>query len=164
MRAGTFRGDLYYRLNVVTVHIPPLRERRADISLLLDHSLRKFAAVNRRNATGLTAAARDALLKYDYPGNVRELENIVERAFLLCRGHVIDLEELPATVRPGQRSAADPLPKDLPGVLGEIERQAIQSALDRSGGVQTQVASELGISARAPHYKMKKDGLESRSG
>jgi two-component system NtrC family response regulator len=162
MRAGTFREDLYYRLNVVTIQIPPLCERREDIPLLLDHFLRKFAEKNRRNVTGLTAAARDALLKYDYPGNVRELENIVERAVLLCRGQVIDLEDLPATVRPGQRSAADPLPKGLPGVLAEIERQAIQSALDRSGGVQTQAANELGISERVLRYKMKKYRLESR--
>jgi two-component system NtrC family response regulator len=164
MREGTFRDDLYYRLNVVTIQIPPLRERREDIPPLLDHFLRTFAEKNRREVTGLTAAARDALLKYEYPGNVRELENIVERAVLLCRGRVIDLEDLPTTVRPGQRSAADPLPKDLPGVLAEIERQAIQSALDRSGGVQTQAASELGISERVLRYKMKKYGLEGRSG
>jgi two-component system NtrC family response regulator len=162
MRAGTFREDLYYRLNVVTIQIPPLRDRREDIPLLLDHFLRKFAEKNRRNVTGLTVAARDALLKYDYPGNVRELENIVERSVLLCRGQVIDMTDLPATVRPGQRSAADPLPKDLPGVLAEIERQAIQSALDRSGGVQTQAANELGISERVLRYKMKKYRLESR--
>jgi two-component system NtrC family response regulator len=163
MREGTFRDDLYYRLNVVTIQIPPLRERREDISLLLDHFLRKFAAKNRRDVTGLTAAARDALLKYDYPGNVRELENIVERAILLCRGRVIDLEDLPATVRPGQRSAGEPLPKDLPGVLADIERQAIESALDRSGGVQTQAAAALGISERVLRYKMKKYGLEGRT-
>ena len=163
MREGTFRDDLYYRLNVVTIQIPPLRERREDISLLLDHFLRKFAAKNRRDVTGLTAAARDALLKYDYPGNVRELENIVERAILLCRGRVIDLEDLPATVRPGQRSADEPLPKDLPGVLADIERQAIESALDRSGGVQTQAAAALGISERVLRYKMKKYGLEGRT-
>jgi DNA-binding NtrC family response regulator len=163
MRAGTFREDLYYRLNVVTIQIPPLRDRREDIPLLLDHFLRKFAEKNRRNVTGLTAAARDALLKYEYPGNVRELENIAERAVLLCRGQVIDLEDLPATVRPGQRSAADPLPKDLPGVLAEIERQAIQSALERTGGIQTQAAEALGISERVLRYKMKKYGLEGRS-
>ena len=163
MREGTFRDDLYYRLNVVTIQIPPLRERREDISLLLDHFLRKFAAKNRRDVTGLTAAARDALLKYDYPGNVRELENIVERAILLCRGRVIDLEDLPATVRPGQRSAGEPLPKDLPGVLADIERQAIESALERSGGIQTQAAETLGISERVLRYKMKKYGLEGRS-
>jgi two-component system NtrC family response regulator len=163
MREGTFRDDLYYRLNVVTIQIPPLRERREDISLLLDHFLRKFAAKNRRDVTGLTAAARDALLKYDYPGNVRELENIVERAILLCRGRVIDLEDLPATVRPGQRSADERLPKDLPGVLADIERQAIESALERSGGVQTQAAAALGISERVLRYKMKKYGLEGRT-
>ncbi len=162
MREGTFRDDLYYRLNVVTIQIPPLRERREDIPLLLEHFLRKFAEKNRRDVTGLTAAARDALLKYDYPGNVRELENIVERAILLCRGRVIDLEDLPATLRPGQRGAAEPLPKDLPGVLADIERQAIESALERSGGVQTQAAESLGISERVLRYKMKKYGLEGR--
>ena len=163
MREGTFRDDLYYRLNVVTIQIPPLRERREDIPLLLEHFLRKFAEKNQRDVTGLTAAARDALLKYDYPGNVRELENIVERATLLCRGRVIDLEDLPAAARPGQRSAAEPLPKDLPGVLADIERQAIESALERSGGIQTQAAETLGISERVLRYKMKKYGLEGRS-
>ena len=163
MREGAFREDLYYRLNVVTIQIPPLRERREDIPLLLEHFLRKFAEKNRRDVTGLTAAARDVLLKYDYPGNVRELENIVERAILLCRGHVIDLEDLPATLRPGQRGVAEPLPKDLPGVLADIERQAIESALERSGGVQTQAAEALGISERVLRYKMKKYGLEGRT-
>jgi two-component system NtrC family response regulator len=164
MREGTFRDDLYYRLNVVTIQIPPLRERREDIPLLLDHFLRKFAEKNRRDVTGLTAAARDALLKYEYPGNVRELENIVERAVLLCRGRVIDVEDLPATVRPGQRSPGEPLSKDLPGILADIERQAIASALERSGGVQTQAADALGISERVLRYKMKKYGLDGRSG
>ena len=163
MRDGTFRDDLYYRLNVVTIQIPPLRERREDIPLLLEHFLRKFAEKNRRDVTGLTAAARDALLKYDYPGNVRELENIIERAVLLCRGRVIDLEDLPATVRPGRRGPSEPLPKDLPGVLADIERQAIESALERTGGIQTQAAEALGISERVLRYKMKKYGLEGRT-
>ena len=162
MRDESFREDLYYRLNVVAIQIPPLRERREDIPLLLDHFLRKFAGKNRRDVSGVTAAARDALLKYDYPGNVRELENLVERAVLLCRGQVIDLEDLPATARPGQRSAGEPLPKDLPGVLADIERQAIESALERSGGIQTQAAEALGISERVLRYKMKKYGLEGR--
>jgi two-component system NtrC family response regulator len=163
MREGAFREDLYYRLNVVTIQVPPLRERREDIPPLLDHFLRKFAEKNRRDVSGLTAAARDALLKYEYPGNVRELENVVERAVLLCRGRVIDLEDLPATVRPGQRSGAAPLPKDLPGVLADIERQAIRSALERTGGIQTQAAEALGISERVLRYKMKKYGLEGRT-
>jgi len=162
MRDGTFREDLYYRLNVVTIQIPPLRDRREDIPLLLDHFLRKFAEKNRRDVTGLTAAARDAFLKYDYPGNIRELENLVERAVLLCRGRVIDLEDLPAAVRPGERSTDQPESQRLPDILGHIERQTIRDALERGGGVQTQAAEALGISERVLRYKMKKYGLESR--
>ena len=162
MRDGTFREDLYYRLNVVTIQIPPLRDRREDIPLLLDHFLRKFAEKNRRDVTGLTAAARDAFLKYDYPGNIRELENLVERAVLLCRGRVIDLEDLPAAVRPGERSTDQPESQRLPDILGQIERQTIRDALERCGGVQTQAAEALGISERVLRYKMKKYGLESR--
>ncbi|HYL81392.1 MAG TPA: sigma-54 dependent transcriptional regulator [Candidatus Acidoferrum sp.] len=163
MREGAFREDLYYRLNVVTVQIPPLRERREDIPPLLDHFLRKFAEKNRRDVTGLTAAARDILLKYDYPGNVRELENIVERAVLLCRGPVIDLEDLPVALRPGDRRPGEPESRALPDILASIERQAIRTALERHGGIQTQAATDLGISERVLRYKMKKYGLEGRS-
>ncbi len=162
MRDATFREDLYYRLNVVTVQIPPLRERREDIPLLLDHFLRKFAEKNRRDVQGLTAAARDALLKYDYPGNVRELENIVERAVLLCRGQVIDLADLPVALRPGERRPEGPEDRALPAILASIERQAIRAALERHDGVQTRAAEELGISERVLRYKMKKYGLEGR--
>jgi len=161
MRSGTFREDLYYRLNVVTVQIPPLRERRADIPALLDHFLRKFAEKNRREVAGLTAAARDALLRYEYPGNVRELENLIERAVLLCRGRVIDVEDLPVTVRPGERIPTEAEARHLPDLLASIERQAIRAALLRHGWVQTQAAEELGISERVLRYKMKKHGLEA---
>jgi transcriptional regulator with GAF, ATPase, and Fis domain len=161
MRSGTFREDLYYRLNVVTVQIPPLRERRADIPALLDHFLRKFAEKNRREVAGLTAAARDALLRYEYPGNVRELENLIERAVLLCRGRVIDVEDLPVTVRPGERPPTEAEVRHLPDLLASIERQAIRAALLRHGWVQTQAAEELGISERVLRYKMKKHGLEA---
>jgi two-component system NtrC family response regulator len=161
MRSGTFREDLYYRLNVVTVQIPPLRERRADIPALLDHFLRKFAEKNRREVAGLTAAARDALLRYEYPGNVRELENLIERAVLLCRGRVIDVEDLPVTVRPGERIPTEAEARHLPDLLAGIERQAIRAALLRHGWVQTQAAEELGISERVLRYKMKKHGLEA---
>jgi transcriptional regulator with PAS, ATPase and Fis domain len=164
MRADTFREDLYYRLNVVAITVPPLRERREDIPPLLDHFLRKFAEKNRRSVTGLTAAARDALLRYDYPGNVRELENLVERAVLLSRGPVIDLEDLPVTLRPGERGPGAPLAQGLPEVLADIERQAIRSALERSGGVQTKAADELGISERVLRYKLRKYGLEGHAG
>jgi DNA-binding NtrC family response regulator len=164
MREGAFREDLYYRLNVVTIQIPPLRERREDIPPLLDHFLRTFAEKNQRAVTGLTAAARDALLKYEYPGNVRELENIVERAVLLCRGPVIDTEDLPVTLRPGDRRPEEPESRALPDILASIECQAIRTALGRHGGIQTQAAADLGISERVLRYKMKKYGLEGRSG
>jgi transcriptional regulator with GAF, ATPase, and Fis domain len=162
LKSGAFREDLYYRLNVVAITVPPLRERREDIPSLLDHFLARFAQKNRRTVTGLTAGARDALMRYDYPGNVRELENIIERAVLLCRGSVIDLEDLPVALRPGERRPEAPLPKSLPEVLADIERQAIQSALERSGGVQTRAAEDLGISERVLRYKMHKYGLEGR--
>jgi DNA-binding NtrC family response regulator len=162
LRNGAFREDLYYRLNVVTVLIPPLRERREDIPLLLEHFLRKFAQKNHREVSGLTAEARDALLRYDYPGNVRELENIAERAVLLCRHRVIDVEDLPVALRPGERGLADAETRRLPEMLAGIERQAIRAALERHGGVQTQAAAELGISERVLRYKMKKYGLEGR--
>jgi two-component system NtrC family response regulator len=159
MRDGTFREDLYYRLNVVVIQIPPLRERREDIAALLDHFLLRFAAKNRREVTGITAAARDALLRYDYPGNVRELENVVERAVLLCRGRVIDLEDLPVVLRPDERGTAEAEPRSLPALVESIERQAIRAALERHGGIQTQAAEELGISERVLRYKLRKYGL-----
>jgi len=161
MRNGTFREDLYYRLNVVTIQIPPLRERREDIPLLLEHFLRKFAQKNKREVTGLTAAARDALLRYDYPGNVRELENIIERAVLLTRAKVIDRGDLPVALRPGERGPAEPEARRLPDLLASLERQALRAALERHGWVQTQAAQELGISERVLRYKMRKHGLES---
>jgi two-component system NtrC family response regulator len=161
IKTGAFREDLYYRLNVVTIQIPPLRERREDIPPLLEHFLRTFAQKDKREVTGLTAAARDALMRYDYPGNVRELENIVERAVLLTRGKVIDLGDLPVALRPGERGPVGPETRHLPDLLASIEQQAIRAALDRHGWVQTQAARELGISERVLRYKMRKHGLES---
>lgn len=108
------------------------------------------------------AAARDALLRYEYPGNVRELENIVERAVLLCRGTVIDLPDLPAVTRPGGRGPAEPEASRLPDLVAAIERQAIRAALERHGGIQTQAAAALGISEQVLRYKLKKYGLEGR--
>src|SRR5512147_31890 len=95
---GAFREDLYYRLNVVTIIVPPLRERREDVPLLMDHFLKVFAAKNGKTLRGFSREARDALMRYDYPGNVRELENLVERAVVLCRGDVIGRGDLPLTI------------------------------------------------------------------
>jgi two-component system NtrC family response regulator len=160
IRERRFREDLYYRLNVVTVTLPPLRRRREDLSLLLDHFVKKFAEANGKAIRGFTREARDALMKYDYPGNVRELENIVERAVLLTRGEVIGLGDLPVAVqeREGLGGGAAP-PASLPALLEQVEREKIREALRDAGGVQTRAAERLGISERALRYKLKKYGL-----
>jgi DNA-binding NtrC family response regulator len=95
VREGRFREDLYYRINVVTIMLPPLRERREDLPPLIEHFLRAFAGKNGKSVRGLTREARDTLLRYDYPGNIRELENLIERAVVLTRDDVIGVEDLP---------------------------------------------------------------------
>jgi DNA-binding NtrC family response regulator len=155
VRAGTFRDDLYYRLDVVTVTVPPLRERRADIPPLLEHFVARFARDNGKPIRGLTQEARDALLRYDYPGNVRELENLVERAVVLTRDDVIGLGDLPLGVRePGPGGDAT-----LPAATEGLERRLIREALAAAGGVQTRAAEALGISERVLRYKLRKYGL-----
>jgi len=162
IRKGTFREDLYYRLNVITISLPPLRERKEDIAPLIEHFLEKFSRENRKAVTSLSKEARDLLLNYHYPGNIRELENLIERAVVLCRGETITTQDLPLSLR---ESKAEGLIKEvagrrtLPEILEEIERLKIAQALDRSRGVQTQAAEELGISERVLRYKMKKYGI-----
>ncbi len=157
IKAGQLREDLYYRLNVVTILIPPLRERRSDLSLLIDHFLRLFAEKNGKTIRGLTHEARDILLRYDYPGNVRELENIIERAVVLTRDDVIGIGELPLTVQnpevKGDRET------NLTVAMEGLERRMIRDALARSDGVQTQAAELLGISERGLRYKLIKYGF-----
>jgi two-component system NtrC family response regulator len=156
--AGKFREDLYYRIDVVTITVPPLRERREDIPLLLDHFVERFARANGRKMRGLTTEARDALLRYDYPGNVRELENLVERAVVLTRDDVIGLDDLPLTVRDVEKSGPDG--RTLPAAVEGLERRMIQEALLRAGGTQTRAAESLGISERVLRYKLRKYGLD----
>ena len=154
LKTGQFREDLYYRLNVVTIVLPPLRERRQDLPLLIDHFLRYFAEKNGKKIRGFTHEAREALLRYDYPGNVRELENLIERAVVLTRDEVIGKEDLPLIVQePETDDTQDP---SLPAAVEGIERQMIREALHQSGGVQTRAAELLGISERALRYKLKK--------
>ena len=159
IQKGTFREDLYYRLNVVTVSLPALRGRKEDIPLLVEHFLKKYNRENRKKVTSLSKEARDLLMRYDYPGNVRELENIIERAVVLCRGDTLSTQDLPLNLREGKPEVAlerDRETRSLPDTLEEIERQLIFKALEKSGGVQTKAAEELGISERVLRYKMKK--------
>ena len=161
VREGRFRDDLYYRINVVTIPLPALRERREDLPPLIDHFLRVFAEKNGKRIRGLTREARDALLRYDYPGNVRELENLIERAVVLTRDDVIGLGDLPLTVeaQPAEPEGGAGLVAAVEG----IERRMIREALAKADGTQTRAAELLGISERVLRYKLKKYGLSGGS-
>ena len=158
IKEGQFREDLYYRLNVVTIMLPPLRERRQDLSLLIDHFLREFTRKNGKSIRGLSHEARDALLRYDYPGNVRELENLVERAVVLTRDDVISLGELPLSIKETKTEVSIDQ-TNLSAVVEGIERRMIVDALNEASGIQTRAADSLGISERALRYKLKKYGI-----
>jgi len=163
----TFREDLYYRLNVVSVSLPPLRHRRRDIPALLDHFLAHYSQLNGKLVDGLSREAADALMRYSYPGNVRELQNIVERAVVMARDPVISQRDLSAEVLRsdgGDSSAAvDGSVADgrgLPDQVEALERQAISEALDQAEGVQSRAAELLGITERNLRYKLKKYGFK----
>jgi two-component system response regulator HydG len=154
---GSFRQDLYYRLRVVELHLPSLRERRADILPLARVLLGKAALRMKRDVWEITPRAADHLLRYDWPGNVRELENAMERAVALARGSRVELEDLPEEVR-----EAAPRPVAAPGAvrpLGEIEKAYILEALDANGGNQTRTAEQLQIGAATLYRKLKSYGL-----
>ena len=162
VKAGAFREDLYYRLKVVTIDLPPLRERKEDIPPLIDHFLRKYAKENGKVIKGISSEARDLLIKYDYPGNVRELENILERAVVIGRDEIISVEDLPfledSLTAAEEGKKAEGL---LRGTMEEMERKMIVEAMEKAGDHQTKAAEILGISERMLRYKLKKYGLKS---
>jgi len=162
---GTLRQDLYYRLNVIRIELPPLRARREDIPLLAERFVRRFALEMDKDVIGFTPDAARALTAHAYPGNVRELENIVERAVALAATRAIGLGDLPPEVA-GSVGAPSPaileLPAegcDLDAVLHEVERRLLVAALDRSGGVRTAAARLLGVSFRSLRYRLDKHSL-----
>jgi len=162
IQEGRFRQDLYFRLNVVSLFLPPLRERREDIPLLIDYFLKKFVEQNNKESLEISKEARELLLRYPYPGNVRELENLVERAVVLCRGSLVTSQDLPFHLKEGvgeTASAAFSTDLTLPDRLEELERHLIQQALKETGGIQTRAAEKLGISERVLRYKLQKYGL-----
>ena len=165
VREGHFREDLFYRLHVVPVELPPLRERREDVPLLLDHFFRTVAAAAGRAPPRLTREARRALLEYPYPGNVRELANVVERLVVLC-GESVGWEDLPEEVR---RSVGGPSPgagvlRDLPegGVpLREVEKELIAKTLRQTGGNKRAAARRLGITRRLLYLRLAEYGIDA---
>ena len=154
--AGTFRQDLYYRLNVVTLALPPLRERADDIPLLAQHFMARFADKNNKNIKGFTPGAMDRLVRYAWPGNVRELENVIERASILLLGEHISERELPERFAASQGDAlTDALTTDCP-TLEDVERAVILKTLKRFGGNKTEAAKALGITRKTLHAKLSK--------
>ncbi len=162
VKAGGFREDLFYRLNVVTMFLPPLRERKDDIPPLIDHFIARYAGENAKEINGVSSEALDMLLKYAYPGNVRELENIIERAVVIAREDVISIEDLP--FRESQEESAEGKKADdgiLRGSVEELEKKLIVEAMEKSGDHQGRAAALLGISERMLRYKLKKYGLKT---
>lgn len=177
-----FREDLYYRLNVVTIYLPPLRERREDIPLLVGHFLRFYNEKNRRHVPHISAEAMEALKNYDWPGNVRELQNYIERAVVLARGDEIGTDLLPHAVlgrrgpRLGSRrrtvqsiardfvdavlAEADPEASDIyDRMVGELEREMLAQVLERCRGIQIKAAAWLGMNRNTLHKKLRQYGL-----
>jgi transcriptional regulator with PAS, ATPase and Fis domain len=154
---GEFREDLFYRLNVLQISLPPLRERPEDIPLLVRHFIGRFRLETGRSITGITDDALAALARYEFPGNVRELENIIERAFVLCPGEQICLTDLPENVVRGADSAVRVVGDR--GGLEQAEARAIRDALSLHGGNRTRAAAELGIHRSTLIRKLKRYGL-----
>ena len=161
---GAFRPDLYYRLNVIELRLPPLRHRREDIPLLAEHFLRRFSAEHRRTSRLSTEAMR-RLESYEFPGNVRELENIIERAVALSSSSLIGVSDLPEVK--AQKIMTTPPPAVLPAegvdldqIVSDYERQWVLRALEQTGGVRKRAATLLGISFRSLRYRLEKLGIE----
>ncbi len=165
VHAGAFREDLYYRLNVVTLHAPPLRERVEDIPLLAQRFLEACAARNRKTLRGFTPQAMDRLLKHPWPGNVRELENCVERAVIMALGDYSGERDLPKSLIQDEDRAEAPADQTpTPAASGDrsledVEREAILATLARAGGNKSEAARVLGVSRVTLHAKLKKFGL-----
>jgi two-component system, NtrC family, response regulator AtoC len=160
MAAGTFREDLYYRLNVFHIRVPPLRERREDVFPLAQAFLHRFAQDLGRPPVGLSSAARRALEGYDWPGNVRELQNLMERTAVLCRAPEVEARFLaPLLPRTVEEETAEPEDLRLEPAVEQLERRVILRALGASGDNKPQAARLLGVSERTLLYKLKKYNL-----
>ena len=164
VKEGRFREDLYYRLNVVKISLPALRERISDVPLLIEHFIQKFNVQKGKDVSGISEEALARLMRYDFPGNVRELENIIEYAFILCHGGLITVEHLPepfCTEEPMRSEGA--IHFDRPMSMKEIEREAIIQALKRNQGRRMATCRELGISKDTLRRKIKDYGIDVKA-
>jgi Nif-specific regulatory protein len=158
---GVFREDLYYRLNVFPVHIPPLRERRTDILLLAEYFLEQYCKENNKRIERISTTAIDLLIKYHWPGNVRELQNCMERAVLICDSNTISSVHLPPTLQSSETVSTDS-PLSLAGAVESFERELIIDALKHTNGNQTKAAARLETSLRIINYKIHNYGIDPK--
>ncbi len=164
MQADKFRPDLYYRLNVVRIHVPPLRERREDIPPLVDHFITKYSEREGKKIEEISSEAMNLLLNYSFPGNIRELENIIERAVVFCEGSMITSSDLPVFLKEKREEESSEEGLSLKDKVKGLEIKEIRRALRASGGVKSRAARALGITERILGYKMKTYNLEDESG
>ena len=165
IKEGTFREDLYYRLNIVSLNIPPLRNRKEDVLPLIEYFTEKYGKENGRQKLSLSKEAVDLLIKYNFPGNIRELENIIERAVVLSRADIITLNDLPGNVK-GFKAEADinsNRDSNLIEQVEELEKKLIFDALSKTNGNQSQAGRLLGLTERNLRYKMQKYGIKKFS-
>lgn len=166
VKEGVFREDLYYRINIIEIVIPPLRERREDIPVLIEYFLEKYSKVEEKEVKGVTKDAMDLLMRYPFPGNVRELSNIIERACVMTSGNLIDVEDLPENVRDYSKKdvfsqVTESLGENLFDMVRDFERKIIINALKEENFVKSRAARKLGISERVLRYKIKVLGIEN---
>jgi DNA-binding NtrC family response regulator len=159
VKNGDFRADLYYRLNVIPIRIPPLRKRQSDIPLLVDHFLKK-ASEKTGQKKSISKKAMDLMVEYDWPGNVRELENIVERAIVLQEGNRINPHDLPDKIRFHSRSSRNIVLDDTQMTLQELEKEYVISVLDETGWQKKKASEILGINASTLYRKIQRYGLK----
>lgn len=169
VKEGSFREDLYYRLNVITIPLPPLRERRDDIPLLVEHFLQKYRSESKGKTKHVFPETMDLLMRYDWPGNVRELENVIERATVIGKSEAILIEDLPLRIQkqkvvsgPGLEISAEKVPFEQR--VEDFEKRLIVDALEKTNWIQTKAAQLLGTSRSIMKYKMKKYGIKRGEG
>jgi two-component system response regulator HydG len=167
VKCGKFREDLFYRLKVVSIYLPPLRERRGDIPLLIEHFRKELSGINGREVPTMSRAARQALMAHDWPGNIRQLRNAIERMFVLDTDGLLDVDDLPDDIAPhsgeGDDGAAVAALAGADALIGkplaDVERFYIQRALEVANGKREEAASMLGIGERTLYRKIKEYGL-----
>jgi transcriptional regulator with PAS, ATPase and Fis domain len=167
VREGAFREDLYYRLQVMVIDLPPLRERMQDLEIFISAFIDEFNQTMGKNITGVSQEALEPMMRYHWPGNIRELRNVIERGLVLCDGREIQLGHLPAelsdrAIAPGGPASPGDLPPqgvDLEEMVSQLERRLIEEALAKTGGNQTEAAEMLSISRDQLRYRLEKYGL-----